>query len=135
MHTFDDLYLLMESYRNTVELNTTLLERQEKINSDQQQILQNLLSVCESQNKILDGLHNIPTEMRVAIEVLCSSTAKKCDGITDDISDLEKTANNIHIEAERNWGGIRNRLYVAYVGMLSIIILLLNIAFQKGPPQ
>lgn len=54
----DDLFLLMEAYRNTIELNTTLLERQDAINQGLNRVLTDLSEVSEiieALKKTLDG--------------------------------------------------------------------------------
>ena len=43
----DDLFLLMESYRNTIELNTTLLEQQKLIVDTNKHIIDLNVKICE----------------------------------------------------------------------------------------
>ena len=55
----DDLYLLLESYRNTVEYSTTVLERQEAINEGLQRILAQVVAICETQGKLLERINGL----------------------------------------------------------------------------
>jgi uncharacterized membrane protein len=52
----DDLYLLMESYRNTIELNTTLIERQETLNTGIERILTDIAKICGDQFSLREAL-------------------------------------------------------------------------------
>lgn len=54
----DDLFLLMEAYRNTIELNTTLLERQDAINQGLERVLRDVSATCETQAELIAVVNN-----------------------------------------------------------------------------
>lgn len=58
----DDLFLLLESYRNTIELNTTLLERQDTLNAGLEKILGELVKICANQVTLSTDIGNLSGE-------------------------------------------------------------------------
>ena len=59
----DDLFLLMESYRNTIELNTTLLEQQKQIIEGNKKILDSNTEICERIEAVADKLDACTIEL------------------------------------------------------------------------
>lgn len=122
----DDLYLLLESYRNSIELNTTLLERQEKITEAQQTILAEVLGICKTQARMFERIKGLPADLHTAIGELCGATAAKCDGLAEQLrGHAEETFKEHH--------GHRLRMYGAYVGMVAIILGLIGLLAKVWP--
>lgn len=122
----DDLYLLLESYRNSIELNTTLLERQELINTGQQEILAQVVAICETQAQMLERLKGLPADLHAAIDELCQATATKSERLGDQ---LQAHA----LETYRDHQGHRLRMYGAFVGMVAIILGLIGLLAKVWP--
>jgi hypothetical protein len=122
----DDLYLLLESYRNSIELNTTLLERQELINEGQGRILAQVVAICETQAKVLERLNGLPADLHTAIDALCGATAARCEGLGEQLR--EHAA-----ETFKEHQGHRLRIYGAYVGMGTIILGLIGLLAKVWP--
>lgn len=93
----DDLILLMESYKNMIQLNTTLIEQQKAILYKQETILDKQNVVCDKLDRLLSKLDN---------SFLC---------IKDRVGELDKNCIKDH-------ASIRNRLYIS-VGLMTTIIL------------
>ena len=108
----EDLYLLMESYDNTVTLNTKLLERQDTLNANVERTIAELVGICENQNKIMEEINKI-----------LPGAKKGADEILTELSALRLSEVKAH-------SGHNNRLYVALVGMLTIIATLIGLLFQ-----
>jgi hypothetical protein len=58
----DDLFLLLESYRNTIELNTTLLERQDTLNAGLKKLLSEQINLCTNQAVIAADIGRLSAE-------------------------------------------------------------------------
>jgi hypothetical protein len=91
----EDLYLLMESYQNTITLNTTLLERQDILNANIERVIKELVTVCASQ-----------------ADIIAAVRAARTDEI-------------------KEHAGHNNRVYVALVGMVGIILTLIGLLVSK----
>jgi hypothetical protein len=73
----DDLFLLLESYRNTIELNTTLLERQEILNSRIEKVLSEVIKICTSQSAIAAEVGKLPTQIQILIDTMRTAESKE----------------------------------------------------------
>jgi hypothetical protein len=132
----DDLFLLLESYKNTIALNTTLLERQEALNASIERILDELVKICGSQVTIAADIGKLPAEIRDLIDVLCSGTADHCETLKRSIDDHRKEEAREHgAHTLRIYGafGILGTLTIALVGLLVKIWPTLNTIAVPGP--
>lgn len=100
--TRDDFVLLMGSYRTQVELNTKLLNEQHHILSKMNIILDMQKKTCETIDKQTESYN---TGMNKFIDILIKHD----------------------IDAVREYGKIKNRIYVSLIGMSTIIIALLTL--------
>jgi hypothetical protein len=111
----EDLYLLMESYDNTVTLNTKLLERQDTLNANIERTIAELTGICENQARILD-------EMR---QILPGAKAE-AGAIMAELAAMRLAEVKAH-------SGHNNRIYVALVGMVAIVASLIGLLFKARP--
>lgn len=108
----EDLFLLMESYQNTISLNTTLLERQDTLNANIERTIQELLGICENQAKILEEIRRIgPITQKRADAILAELVAAR-------------------VAEVKEHSGHNNRIYVALVGMVGIVVTLIGLLFR-----
>lgn len=109
----DDLFLLMEAYRNNVELSTTLLEQQKQI-IDQLRAVANTQQIIVTQNQ---------------------QTAKQIDSYVKEIG-------NFYIEMQKNraeavgmltkeHGTIISRVHLLYVGIGALLVPIVGFAVQS----
>jgi len=99
--TREDLFLLLESYRNNIELNTTLLE---KINS----IIEGNKNNSEMIQKFLQSLLEVTKSISEAKDI------------------QEKLFNEHMIKMEKQHGTIKQNLYLLYIGIGAILIPLIK---------
>jgi len=59
----DDLFLLMESYKNTIELNTTLLEQQKAIVDGNKAITESNARICKEIEEVVKKLDTCAAEI------------------------------------------------------------------------
>jgi hypothetical protein len=105
----DDLFLLMESYKNTIELNTTLLERQEVLNQNIDRAMTEIAGLCAAQTAIMEEVKKIPAAITAHQTAL--------------VATIEGHRKNEIKEHSTH----TNRIYVAMIGMGVIIISLVGL--------
>jgi CHASE3 domain sensor protein len=110
----NDLYILMESYKNNIQLNTTLLEQQKQLMVMNDTSIQKQKELC---NTLDDFIKNIST---CSQEILKNNVEiiKKIEESTSEIK------NQSALESER----IHNKLYIALIGMIGIVISVIGLA-------
>lgn len=77
----DDIFLLLESYRNTIELNTTLLERQEVLNARIEKVLAEVVKLCASQSAIAAEIGKLPGQIQLLIETMRNAEITEHHGL------------------------------------------------------
>lgn len=122
----DDLFLLLESYKNTIELNTTLLERQEALNASIERILGELVKICGNQVTIAADIGKLPGEMRELIDALCNGTSSRFEDLRDTIEDHRK-------EEIREHGSHNLRIYGAFGILGTLTIALIGLIVKIWP--
>lgn len=122
----DDLFLLMESYRNTIELNTTLLERQDTLNQGLERVLHEIGNVCSHQMGLTAEIGKLPREFRDLIDALSKGTATLCD-------ELKKTIEGNRKDEAAEHSKHTVRMYGAFAALTTIIISLIGIILKLWP--
>lgn len=122
----DDLFLLLESYRNTIELSTSVLERQEVLNASIERILNELVKICGNQVTITADIGKLPGEFRQLVDALCSGTAGKCD-------DLKATIDDLRNEQTKEHGSQNLRIYGAFGVLGTLAIALVGLLVKIWP--
>lgn len=130
----DDLLLMMESYKNQIELNTTLLTRQEVIITKQeeaigkqQETIAKLAEIATLQGETLAVVGAIPNVLKDSIRELCENTSDTCKNLSINVDKALSSSRQAQIN-EHN--GITNRIYLGWVGMGTIVIALVGIIIK-----
>jgi hypothetical protein len=124
----DDLYLLMESYRNMITMNATLaeqqkqlienqgklLDRQDTLNSKQVQLFDKISTLVDKIDEWTDVTKSGHDEIQNTCTDLESVMAGKLDKIADRTTDL-------NIENTKQHEGIKNHIYAAYIGLVGTV--------------
>jgi hypothetical protein len=133
----DDLLLMMESYKNQIELNTTLLTRQEVIITKQEEIIAKqeeavtkLTEILALQGKVLASVGAVPDSIEKLVHQLCEATGETCKGIN---TALDKSLSAARQAQIREHNGINNRIYLGWVGMGTIVIALIGLIVKLLP--
>ena len=116
----DDLFLMMKSYENSIRLNNTLLEQQKKLIDQHTDIIGNQIKA-----------NDMLTEHLTSISKNTENCATFLVGMKEDI--LEKITE--HKEEDiKQFGQVRNKIYIAMGGSVLIILSLITLtisAFNK----
>lgn len=107
----DDIFLLLEAYKNQVETNQTLMEQQSRLLEQHNQILDKQQTVCNNVNDVI-----------VKITSLAEHDAAKHSKLVEDF-------NTGKLMCVRDHGMIKSRVSVLYVGITAIIIPLIGLLY------
>ena len=121
--TKDDLVLLMESYRNMITMHQTILDQGTKI-------VDVLNTIATKQDSLFSKQGNICSTLNKIQENVCESnnTIKSSkDKIETVGSNLGEKLNNHEKKSIEDHGKITNKIYIGWVGMVSIIIALIGL--------
>lgn len=132
----EDLYLLMESYKNMITLNATLAEQQKHLMENQEKIIvkQDMLatkqtSVCDRINTMIDRIDTWTNTTKAGhdeIQNTCTGLEESLQGKMDKILDNQTS---IVIENTKQHEGIKNHIYGAYIALGSIIASVLTMIY------
>ena len=128
----EDLFLLMESYRNMITMHSTLVEQQKQIINLQNNMIKKQDEISLKQTKSCDQLSRITEKLgdcaenlsktndnvQTSCTALDKSIGASLDGVKDRISETK-------LEATKQHSGINLRIYVAMGAMATIIITIL----------
>jgi hypothetical protein len=123
----DDLFLLMESYKNTIELNTTLLERQEIVNDMQVKLMESIKEICKNQSMILSEIKAVPDAFLTVAEKIAGEIKKLNDNHTKDLRDIKDNVATGRNADFKEHAGLNMRIYVALSGMAAIVAALVGL--------
>lgn len=122
----EDLYLLMESYQNTIALNTTLLERQEILNANIERVIKELIAICGNQAKTLEELRGFKTAAH-------DDSEKAKAAAHDDNEKILAALDAGRLAEVKEHSAHNNRIYIALAGMISIILALIGLLVKVWP--
>lgn len=130
----EDLFLLMESYRNMITMHSTLAEQQKQIIDLQNNIISKQDVISFQQTKEYDQISNIVEKINICstnisetsntIQSFYSSIDKAL--ISNTVSVKERIGVN-QIDNAKQHSGLTNRLYISMGVMASIVIALIGL--------
>lgn len=142
---YGDLKLVMETYQNVVQLNTLLVEQQKQILELQKEILKAQNTVSEKQYKINDRIERmiknmeketdnfhqevkgLETALHTRFDLVDSSIHGRFDLSDGKISDTKQSVDSMNLSMVKEHSGITNKLYVALVGSVLIVLALIGL--------
>ena len=148
----NDLFILMESYKNNVQLNTTLLEQQKQIMIMNGQTIERQQALCKSVDDLVEKLttcSKILSENHIKISNdLSTISTKICTNMNELGNSLENTIceetgklnkcctelsnkveiNTTHLSHEHS--KITNKIYLAFIGMSGIIVSIITLSIS-----
>jgi len=121
----DDLFLLMQSYENTIKLNTMLLEQHKKLIEDSNKILSRQIESTTKLGVIFDGIETIGSTL--------SHSLQEIRDRKNDIDQVKETVhekmNSYHLEHIQLFGSLKTGLNITYVAITSLVISLLGLIY------
>lgn len=120
----DDLFLLMESYRNMIQMHSTLVEQQKQIIDLQHDVIKKQDSISLKQAQTCGQLENVASK----IEGTTSNLTKINDSLSSGLTEVRSNLDNSQLELTKQHSGINTRLYIAMGTMATIVIGLITLS-------
>ena len=113
----NDLYILMESYKNNIQLNTTLLEQQKQLLIMTNESIDKQKDLCLTLDKFIENLTNCSKRM----DDNHNAIMNRLSNVNTQVTTTSATNSVEHSK-------ITNRIYVAFGGMVLIILAVIDLA-------
>jgi hypothetical protein len=130
----DDLFLLLDSYKNTIEMNTTLVEQQKFLMDSQGHILKTQEDIFKKQKEMCVSMTNVTQELNKVTESLkqfnetVSYTCKeKQDNILKKLGEVKSQVDGQVINDTKHDSSMKIKLYTAMGGSFVIIVSLISL--------
>lgn len=117
----NDLYILMESYKNNIQLNTTLLEQQKQI------MVLNSSSI-EKQEELCTRVDELIEKVKQCSVVISDNNSKLMTSLTLLSATMTTKIDDEFVKLSREHDKLSTKLYVAFIGMTGIIISIIGLA-------
>lgn len=117
----NDLYILMESYKNNIQLNTTLLEQQKQLMIMNTAAIEKQKELCSTLDKFIENLTNCSKKLEDNHVKIVELIDNKSADIQTKIITHDATNSVEHSK-------ISNKLYVALGGMVLIILAVIELS-------
>ena len=121
----DDLFLLMQSYENTIKLNTMLLEQHKQLIEDQNKILTKQIESTTKLSNIFNGIEAIGATLSASLEEI----RERKNDIDQVKETINQKLNEQHLEQIKLFGSLKMGLNITYVAITSLVISLLGLSY------
>lgn len=131
----EDLFLLMESYRNMITMHSTLVEQQKQIIDLQNNIIkkQDIISIkqtqsCDQLKIITEKLGQCANNLLKTNDNINTSCTNLDKSINESISKVKEKVGENRLATQKGHSGINSRIYFAMGGTAAVIIALISLA-------
>ena len=121
----DDLFLLMESYRNMITLHATLVEQQKQLMVSQTNMISKQDEISSQQNNICNKLARVAEKLEECISTLSKTkddVGTQCGAIDRDLTSMSKDLTKQH-----NSLGVK--VYTSMGLMATIVVSLITMIY------
>lgn len=129
--TKQDLFILMESYKNNIQLNTTILEQQKQILILNDQFIEKQRDLCDSVDQLINRLNDCSKTLAENHAVLTGSinsmSSKLSTSLESMSKDIKMESTNACSRLTVDHSNLKNQIYVAMGGMVLIILSLVGL--------
>lgn len=127
-----DLFILMESYKNNIQLNTTLLEQQKQMIVVNTKFLEKQEELCKSVNEIVEKLANcskMTSENYLTLSNNVNIMSSNIKSFKDDITnEIKNEVNTNCLKSSNEHSNLSTKIYVCMGGMITIVIAIIGLA-------
>ena len=121
----DDLYLLLDSYKNNIELSTIIMEQLRQISESQINLTENIKGLIDRGNEVTKSLLEIANSMKEYSDSVKNSS----DKLIDKVGDYEKHLSVFETEQKGLFAKVGSKINLVYIGMGTLVISLLGIIY------
>lgn len=132
----EDLYLLMESYKNMITLNATLAEQQKQLMENQTKIFekQDHLAArqqqfCDRVNLMIDRIERWTADAKMGHDEIQNTCTGLEENLGEQLEGIKTSNNQMIIDNTKSHASLKNHIYGAYVGMGSMIVSILTLVY------
>ncbi len=122
-----DLFVLMESYKNNIELSTMLLEQQKQLLSHQNIIIEKQKKQCDSLSKLLERISNVIERQDKCATDVIKIQNELINNQNNVKNEIGQTQTIMRMEITKDHGGLKNLLYGVYSAIGVVIIALIGL--------
>jgi hypothetical protein len=125
----DDLYLLMESYRNMIDMHNTLVNQQKSMLENQGKLTDKQELTLIQHNTNLETLSKISNRLDASFALLdkISKDNESISGkISTGIDKIRETLSSNHLDTTKQNSALTNKVYIAMIGMATIMLAMIG---------
>lgn len=122
----EDLFLLMESYRNMTTMHSTLVEQQKQLMAYQSNMIQKQDDISSQQNAICNKLTRVTEKLEECIKIL----VKNNEAVSSKCNDIESNVNAVAKELSGQHAGLNSKIYTSMGLMATIVIGLITMIYN-----
>jgi uncharacterized protein YoxC len=123
----EDLFILLETYQNSIQLNTTLLEKQNAINEKQDALLNKQKQLCDNINKVIHNLSELAKELHDVQQIMNKDCESKQKNLITAIGSVSEKIDSQSISTVKDHSNLNVKIYVALGSMGGIIAALIGL--------
>lgn len=122
----EDLLFLIDTYQNSIQLNTTLLEKQNQVLETQQKLIEQQDKIINKQIELCKRLEIVATNIGTFSENFITTfdgVDKKLDTVKEDVAAQA-------VSAIKDHSNLNTKIYVAFGAMGTIILSLMALLYN-----
>ena len=112
-----DLFILMDSYKNNIQLNSTLLEQQKQMLTLHAQTIETQKEVMERQKELCSNIDDLVEKLTNCSKILADNHSKLSLDIGNVVSNISKCQSSLSV-----------KLYICLGGMISVLLSVIGLA-------
>ena len=124
----NDLFILMESYKNNIQLNTTLLEQQKQLIVMINQSVDKQKELCENLDEFIKNLTNCSERMNNNHLQIITKIGEASSRMSSEVSEVSKKITIASATTSVENSKITNKIYVSLVGMVTVVVSIIGLA-------
>jgi len=129
-----DLRLVMDNYRNLLQMSTILVEQQKQLMDTQRQILEKhenvsikQATVCVALDKIITSLDDCAKELITVNKSVGDMCHELSSTLEDSFEKSNETLVDVRVDNTKEHSSIKNKIYVAMGGTAAAIVSLVTL--------
>ena len=118
----NDLFILMESYKNNIQLNTTLLEQQKQLMTLNIQSIEKQNELCKHVDGIIDKMSNLAIILSENNSKLSKEITLISTEVSKEVNSISEEINNIGTNLSKEHDKLNFKMWLAFGAMTSTLV-------------
>lgn len=128
----NDLFILMESYKNNIQLNTTLLEQQKQLLIMNSSAIEKQKELCDSLDKFIEKVTKCSEQLSEnhvkLINLLDEKTTTINAHVTEKANSVTSQMVTCSVKTDEALNTIKSKVNLLYVGIGSIVLAVIGLS-------